>query len=146
MTIGRDITAANSVLMLSISGLFDSPQQLQGFSADDVFDTEATDAAETMMGVDGKLSAGYVPVPVNWSITLMADSDSNILFEQWYEAEKTARTKYWANATVLLPAIGRKWTMTNGVLMSLPQIPVAKKVLQPRKFGIRWESISPAAS
>lgn len=143
---GRDITNANSVLMLSVTGLYSSPQQLQGYAADDVFDTEVIDAAETMMGIDGKLSAGFVFVPVDWSITLMADSDSNDIFDNWYAAMKAAKAPYFANATVLLPSVGKKWAMSNGVLSKYPPMPNGKKVLQPRKFTIRWEDISPAAA
>lgn len=140
----RDITNANSVLMLGISGLYDTPQQLQGYSADDVFEATAVDSAETQMGVDGKMSAGFVFVPIEWSVTLMADSDSNDIFDQWYEAKKAAKAPYFSNATVLLPSINRKWAMSNGVLVSYTPMPPGKKVLMPRKFGIRWESISPA--
>lgn len=139
-----DITSANSVLMLSIGGLYPTPQQLQGFSADDVFDAEAVDSAETQMGVDGNMSAGFIFVPINWNITLQADSLSNDIFDNWYSAQQAARAPYWASATVVLPSIGRKWAMTNGVMVSYPPMPAGKKVLQPRKFGIRWERISPS--
>jgi hypothetical protein len=141
-----DITAANAVLTLSIAGLYPSPQHLQGFSADDVFDTESIDTAETQMGVDGKLSAGFVYVPVDWSITLMADSASNDIFDNWFSSQQAARAPYFATASVTLPSVGKKWAMTNGVLVKFPPMPNAKKVLQPRKFTIRFESISPAAA
>ena len=51
----KTLTAANSVILLTIPSLFPVAQQLQGFSAEDVFDTDQLDTAETMMGVDGKL-------------------------------------------------------------------------------------------
>lgn len=139
-----DITSANSVLMLSIGGLYPTPQLLQGYSADDVFDAEAVDSAETQMGVDGNMSAGFIFVPINWNVTLQADSLSNDIFDNWYAAQQAARAPYWASATVVLPSIGRKWAMTNGVMVSYMPMPAGKKVLQPRKFGIRWERISPA--
>ena len=37
------ITASNSVYMLSVAGLYASPQQLAGYSTDAAFDTEATE-------------------------------------------------------------------------------------------------------
>jgi hypothetical protein len=146
MALGRDITSANSILTLSIENLYTTPQQIQGFSAEDVFDAEPVDNGETQMGVDGKLSAGFIYAPIDWSITLMADSDSNDIFDNWYQAEVAAVSKYFSQATVLLPAIGKKWAMSNGVMVKFPPMPNAKKVLQPRKFTIRWERISAAAA
>ena len=141
----RNITAANAELFLGVADLFAIPQQIQGFSADDVFDTEAIDSAEVLMVVDGVMSAGFIFVPVKMSITLQADSASNSLFDEWFAAEQTAKQKFFANATVKLVSIGTKWSMTNGVLTSFPPMPNGKKVLQPRKFGITWERISPAS-
>lgn len=142
----RDLTNANSVIMLSVQGLYAAPQQLQGYAADDVFETESVDSAETMMGIDGKLSAGFVFVPVDWSMTLQANSDSNDIFDNWYQAQKAAKAPYFANATVFLPSIGKKWAMSNGVLTKFPPMPNGKKILQARKFTIRWEDVSPAAA
>jgi hypothetical protein len=138
-----DITAANSVYILSIAGLF-PPIQLQGFAAEDVFDTEILATAEVLMGVDGVMSAGFVFVPTKQTITLQADSASVVIFEQWQEAQKTIKGIYSATGLVTLPAIGRKYALTNGVLTSMPQISDVKKVLQPRKFGITWQDVSPA--
>lgn len=140
----KTITAANAVFMLSITGLFDAPVQLQGFSADDVFDTEAIERAEILMGVDGRMSAGFVYTPTKQGITLQADSDSNDIFETWNANNAPPNDLFFANGSVVLPAIGKAYTMSKGVLMSYPSMPDAKKVLQPRKYGITWEKIEPA--
>lgn len=139
-----NITSANSVLMLAIAGLYDTPQQLQGFSADDIFEAESVDTKETSMGVDGVFSAGWVPKEIPWSVTLQADSPSNDLFDQWYSAEQAIRNPMWASATVWLPSIGRKWAMSKGVLVSYTPMPAGKKILQPRKFTIHWGQLQPA--
>lgn len=138
------ITSANSILLISIAGLYDIPQQLQGFAADDVFDTEAIEPAETMMGVDGRLSAGWVPTAIKQNISLQADSDSIRIFENWVTAQKTAREVYEATGQVQLPSVRRKYAMVRGFLTSIPLTPAAKKVLQPRRFQITWESITSA--
>lgn len=140
----KTLTAANSVFMLSITGLYVTPQRLQGYSADAAFDTDAIEPAEVMMGVDGKMSAGYVPVVTPQTITLQADSASNTLFDTWAAAQKAAREILYANATIALPSLGRKYTMTKGVLTSYPAIAGVRKVLQPRAFRITWEDVSPA--
>jgi hypothetical protein len=137
------ITSTNAVYLLTILRLFPVPQQVQGFSADDIFDTGDVAPAEVMMGLDGKLSGGFVPVPIVQGITLMADSPSNTLFEAWYTAQQAARELYFANAVIQLPAVGTSYVLTNGVLTGYKPSADAKKVLQPRKFSITWESCVP---
>lgn len=135
------ITSVNAVYALMITKLIPAPIQLQGFAADDIFDTEALEVGEVLMGVDGFLSAGYVKHPIKQSITLQADSPSMKIFEAWYAGEKALGDKYFAQATVVLPAIKTIYTLTNGVLVMYAPIPDAKKVLQPRKFSLVWESV-----
>ena len=53
------ITSANAVLTMSISGLFNAPFQLQGFSGEDIYTSGPLAAVETIMGLDGKLSGGF---------------------------------------------------------------------------------------
>ncbi|GJD63752.1 phage tail fiber protein [Methylobacterium frigidaeris] len=138
------ITSANAVLMLGVNNVFSSPQQIQGFATDDAFDTEVQEIGETMMGVDGFLSGGFVYTPVSMGITLMADSPSTNFFDAWANAERVIRDKYTAFGTIFLQGTGRKYAMTKGFLISAPVLPDAKKVLQPRKFTIRWERVLPA--
>ncbi len=139
-----NITAANAIVMLGVTKLFNIPVQMQGFSADDVFSTEAIDTAEISMGIDGKLSSGFVFVPVKWSLTLQADSASNQFFDALYAAEKVAREKFLVQGTVTLSSIATIFAMNNGVMTSYPPVPDAKKVLQPRRYQITWESVSPS--
>ena len=140
------ITSANAQYLLAIGGLFPIPQGLQGFSAEDVFATEAIDTAEILMGVDGKMSAGFIFVPIKQTVTLQADSASNAIFDAWFTAEQVAKEKFFANGVVLLTSVGSKWTLSNGVLSSYSPLPDAKKVLQPRKYQITWNSVSPAVA
>jgi hypothetical protein len=134
------ITGANSTFTLSISSLFTIPQQLQGYATDDSFATEPLQSAEVMMGVDGLLSGGFVYVEVKQSITLQADSPSAPIFDQWYYAQQQIQDVYVASGIITLPSVGLKYTMTKGFLTSYPPLPDVKKLLQPRKFGITWQS------
>lgn len=138
------ITGANAVIMLSITGLFPVPQQLQGFAADDVFDTNTLASAEVLMGVDRKLSGGFVAVPVEQNYSLQADSQSIFIFDQWWAAQQQEGEVFPANGVVLLTAVQKKWIMTRGFLTSYKPIPDTKKLLQPQKFAITWESLLPA--
>lgn len=135
------ITSANAVIYLSITGLFPVPQQLQGFAADDITDLGDMASAETSMGVDGKLSAGFVHVPVPQGIMLQADSASNGLFDAWFAAQQAAGEVYFANGIIRYPSVKRTYTLTNGVLTSFKPAADAKKMLQPRKYSITWESV-----
>ena len=90
------ITAANTIFTIGVASLFPTQQQIQGYSADDVTDGEAQEMGDTMMGVDGVLTGGYVNVPFVQTINLMADSPSNDLFDQWAAAENLIQDKYVA--------------------------------------------------
>lgn len=142
MTI-RTITAANSIFMLTIGALFSAPQQLAGFMADDVFDTDDVDISETVMGVDGNLSVGYIPNPVEQTIYLMPDSPSTDIFDAWYAAQLAAREAVIATATVYLPGPQKKYACTKGVLKRLKPIPSVKKVVQGQPYRITWQSVLP---
>lgn len=139
----KTITSANSQYILAIPLLFPAPQQLQGYAADAAFDTAEVDEAEVVMGVDGRMSAGFVPFITPQVIHLQADSPSIALFESWLAAEKAIMEKYYASGIIVLPSVQRKYVCTNGVLRAVSQVPSAKKVLQPRDFTINWEDISP---
>ena len=138
------ITSANAIYTISVSTLFPAPIQLQGFSADDIFTTGALASAETIMGLDGVLSGGFVFVPVTQNITLQADSASNTIFDQWWATQQLNKEVLTANGIIVLPAINTKWALTKGFLTSFPPVPDAAKTLRPRRFGITWNLVSPA--
>lgn len=135
------LTVANSVYMLVIVDLFPIPQQLQGYSADDVFSTEAVDSVETVMGIDGQLSAGWMPTPKRQTIVLQADSVSSLMFDSWQATQEAERDALVANAFISLPSLGRIYTCKKGFLTSYMPMPDARKILQARRFQITWESI-----
>ena len=135
------ITSANAVIMFSIPNLYNTPQQLQGFAADDIFDTEIMDAVETLMGVDGILSGGKVFAPVSQGYALQADSPSISIFDTWWGQMQVLNDVYTANATVTFPGLQTKYALTKGFLTKYPPIPDAKKILQPRKFSVMWQGV-----
>lgn len=136
-----NITSANSVLALGVIGLFPVPQQLQGFSADDSYSVDAVDITESMIGVDGHKSAGYIPQIKVMNVTLQADSASNTFFEAIYAAQEAAKNIYILTGIATQSSVGRIYTFTNGTLKNYTPLADGKKVLQPRKFTIEWESI-----
>lgn len=136
------ITSANSVFTLVIAGLFPAPVQLQGYASDKAFTTEAIDLAEVQMGVDGRMTAGFVPNPVKQTITLQADSPSKDIFAALIQATKTAREIFYISGSISLPSTGESFTLTRGILTNAKQIPDAQKVLQPVDYVLTWESVN----
>jgi hypothetical protein len=136
------LTSANAVLMIGVASLYNVPVQIQGFSVDDAFASEDLEMAETLMGIDGKLSGGWIPYVVPLEITLQADSTSNLIFDAIIQAEAIARDKYIINAGITIPSIGFVYAFTNGFLKKSSVMPQAKKILQPRKFQLDFQNIS----
>ena len=135
------ITSANSEFTLVVAGLFPAPVQLRGYASDKAFTTEAVDLAEVQMGVDGRMTAGFVPNPVKQTITLQADSPSKDIFTAVIQAMKTAREVFYISGSIALPSTGESFTLTRGILTNAKQIPDAQKVLQPVDYVITWERI-----
>lgn len=136
------ITSANSVFTIVVPGLFPAPVQLRGYASDKAFTTEAVDLAEVQMGVDGRMTAGFVPNPVKQTITLQADSPSKDIFTAMIQAMKTAREVFYISGTIALPSTGESFTLTRGILTQAKQIPDAQKVLQPMDYVVTWESVN----
>jgi hypothetical protein len=137
----KTITAANSVYLLSIGGIYPVAQKLEGYAADAAFMFDSVTSAETVQGVDGKMSAGWVPFLTVQTISIMPDSPSLSMFETWQAASKAAREIFYADATIVLPSIGRKYVLTKGVLSVSKVAPDVKKVLSAMEFKITWESV-----
>jgi len=139
-----DITSSNAVFMLSIATIFPVPQKLTKFAADAMFATDDVEPAEVGKGADGNMYAGYTPYNTPQTITIMPDSPQLTMFEQWLAAMKTNSTIYAANATIRIPSIGKKYTLTTGVLSRIRAIPNAQKVLQAMEYQITWDQVDPA--
>lgn len=139
------ITSANIVFALLVPDVFPVPQILEGFAVDDAFMTDNVDSAEVQMGVDGHLSAGFTPFPVKMTLALQANSPSILVFDTWFNAMKSAKEVFRADATILVSSTRKIYTCVNGYLTGGKMLADAKKVLQPVQYTITWERINPAA-
>jgi hypothetical protein len=138
------LTAANVSITLTQTTLFPgAPQQLQGFGVDDVFDVDQIRLVETLMGVDGVLSAGFVFTAVAQRITLQADSASNAFFDTIGTQQYGAIDAYPINGEARLPGLQTRYVMTNGYLTGWKPAPDVKKIVQPRHYEITWAKIIP---
>lgn len=140
----RTITSANSVLSLSAPDINPVPVNIQGYAADEAFDNEQVDAAETVMGVDGRMSAGFTPFITKMPITLQADSPSVEFFDQILGAMEASTEVVFLQGSLILPSVGKGYNLVNGVLTRAKQFAGAKKILQPQSYEINWESVQPA--
>ena len=92
MTLSMDITSANATVALSVNGLF--AVNLQQFSADSSFTSDTIQTAETRMGVDGKMVAGYTPAIKTVTINLEASSPSMTFLNLLRQAQETNQKPY----------------------------------------------------
>jgi len=138
------ITSANAVLTLSQPILFPTPVQIQGFAVDDIYDMDEVKSVETLMGVDGVLSAGFVFRERVQHIMLQADSASNDFFDTVNMQQEAALDVYQLSGQIQLPGIATKFNQIKGFLTGYKPMPDAKRTLTPRRYEITWEKVFPA--
>lgn len=135
------ITAADSTYVVSSADFALPATVLEGFAADAAFATDNVETAQTVLGVDGKLSAGWVPRSYSQTITLAADSPSRTVFDLISAAQDAARTVYRLNGVITMPGNKYSYNMSRGVLKNYSAMPNAQKTLQPMTFVIEWEKV-----
>ena len=141
------ITSANSKLTFTVrsaAGIVVGPFTLQGYASDDAFATDPVESAVALMGVDGKMSAGFTPYLTPQTIILQADSVSIPLMETWLGAQNVLRDVLFADGALALPGLQKSYALIKGVLTRITPIPPAKRVLQPVTYEITWETVQPA--
>lgn len=141
--VDRTITSADSTFVISSADFALAATVLEGYAADAAFAMDNSDTAETSLGVDGKLSAGWVPRTYNQTITLQADSPSRDVFDALVTGQDAGRTIYRLNGVITLPGNQRSYSLSRGVLKNYTAMPAAQRVLQPMTFVIEWESVLP---
>lgn len=137
------LTVANSAIALTTEALFTSAQSLQGYAADDAFESDTVENGEFSMGIDGQLSAGFVFNAVGFTLTFQADSPSLDLFEQIYGYEQANRTKLRQDLSVSLPSKGRRYDYSQGYMVSY-KAPAGKKILQPGVVVFTFKRMTPS--
>lgn len=137
-------TSADAKFFLTASGIFPAPIQLQGFQPDNMWNSDAVDNAETQIGADGKMSAGWVPSIKVYTIFLQAGSTSQDVFDLIYATETTQRAKLSLGGILLLPSQNKAYSFNKGVLKNMQILPNAAKIVQGRSYVTHWESITVA--
>lgn len=136
-----DITSANAILVLSAPDALAVATPIQGFATEDIFTLARVVPVETMMGVDGNLSAGFVYAEKKLEITLMAGSPSNDWFDAIAAIQEANLQAVVIQGVITLPSLGKSYSLINGFLTGWPPIADGRRILQPRRFETTWEGI-----
>ena len=135
-----DITSANAVVALSVENLFSV--NLENFSADSSFTTDTVQAAETRMGVDGHMAAGFTPAIKTITINLEAGSPSTEYMQLLRQVQEVNMKPYKVNMVISIPSIGKRYTFSDGVLQSYKDLPDGQNVLSPTQWVFHFEGMS----
>lgn len=143
----RSITSANSTFSLSCPAVYPTAQPISGYAADDAFTFAKVKPAEAIMGVDAILSFGYTPYPVPLSFMLQANSLSNDVMDTIRQAMDAALEAFVLNATIALPATGKRYTFQNGTFTDSEPGPAAKRLLSAQGYELTFSKliVSPIA-
>jgi hypothetical protein len=137
----RTITSADSTFVISSADFALAATIIEGYAADAAFAMDNVDTAETSLGVDGKLSGGWVPRAYPQTITLQPDSPSRPLFDGLVTAQDAARTIFRLNAVITLPGNQYSHSLSRGILKNITPMATAHKILQPMTYQILWEKV-----
>lgn len=144
--VATSITGSTGVSALgTLSGILGVPQALEGWAADTAFSIDQQETAVVLQGIDGKAHFGWVPFLVPFSINLMPDSDSQDYLENIATAQRLMRETLMITGVLIIPAISRKISLTNGALTRYSPIPTHGRTMQAQSTQITFESMTPAA-
>ena len=138
----NNITSANATAYMVVKDLYPTGFALNNFSTDQAVDQGEDTIAETRMGVDGYMAAGYVPSIKAVTITFEATSPSVEYLNNLYLASQKNRRTYEVTLVVKVPAVNTTYTYSGGVLKTGKLLPGLKKVLDPVSYGFDFEKVS----
>ncbi|GBR71004.1 phage tail fiber protein [Gluconobacter kanchanaburiensis] len=138
------ITSADAIFTLTISDLFNAPITLENWGSDRAWEQEAVEMAEAQMSIDGKLNRGWIPRAVNQTMNFSAASGSIPYMEAIITEQQLTRTILTLGGELTLKSTGRKYTFTNGCMMTGSVAPNGGTVLEARTFTFQWEKVFPA--
>ncbi len=88
---------------------------------------------------------GYLtPYATVQTYMFQADSPSLEFWDTILEAQKAQNETLELYGTLIIQGIDRKYALVKGFITSATPAPTSKKVLQPRKFVVTWQSVTPA--
>lgn len=138
-----NITSANATAIMVIDTLFPVGFALEAFATDQSISMGEDTVAETRMGVDGKMAAGFVPSIKTVTISFEEHSPSMAYLEALYNAMEANKKIYDVTLIVTVPSVSRVYTFTGGVLKTAKPFADHKKVLDPVNWTFDFEKMIP---
>lgn len=138
----NNITSANATAYMVVKDLYPSGFALNNFATDQAVDEGEDTIAETRMGVDGYMAAGYVPSIKNVTITFEAASPSVPYINNLYLASQKNRRTYEVTLVVTVPSVNKTYTYSYGVLKTAKALPALKTTLDPVTYSFDFEKKS----
>lgn len=138
----RNITSANAKLICVVEGLYPAGFEVQQFASDQSFSQSDVAIAETRMGVDGIMVAGYTPAIKTVQLTLEASSPSYNYLAMYWRAVEQQRNPIWCTLVATIPSISQVYTWTHGVLKQGTIVPAGKKILDPTSWTFDFELLT----
>ena len=145
MAYDADITSANATLVLTVDELYPAGIQLQQFSTDQAASMDNVQVAETRMGVDGRMAAGFTPAIHPVTITLEACSPSYDSMVLLWQTMYKQRKPFECTLVARVPSIGVTYTWSVGVLYSGTPLPSLRRVLDPTSWTFHFEKFEAAS-
>lgn len=141
-----DITSANCSLFLTVDELYPGGIELQMFATDQSFSQGEAQIAETRMGVDGRMVAGFTPNIKVVTIMLESASPSYEALATIARACETNRKPYPCTLVARAPALGFEWTWSKGVLKTGTTVPPAQKVFGATTWVFDFETLDTSST
>lgn len=138
----NNITSANATAYMTVKDLYPAGFALNNFATDQAIDEDEDTIAETRMGVDGYMAAGYTPSIKAVTITFEAASPSVQFLNNLYLASQKNRRTYEVTLVITVPATGKVYTYSYGVMKTAKPLPALKTVLDPVSYGFDFEKRS----
>lgn len=139
-----DITSANSTLIITVSALAIASVAMEGYAVDNAWTLDDAETAVAQVGVDGKMTAGWVPRLNPLTLSFAPNSPSVATLSTIINAQDTQKTIYTLQGVLSCPSVGKSWTLSNGVLTRGKMIPDGSRILGPQSFQMTFEAVRPA--
>lgn len=139
MVTAQHLTGASAIVTLVVDELYPSGVVIEGFNEDDLMQLDNLTRTEYNMGVDGKLSAGFVYYPIELTLGVMPNHSGYKIFENVAQVQQTLVAPLALSMTIALPGIKRKYTLPNGYVTEFAVMPSVNRLIQPATVGLVFE-------
>ena len=110
------ITSANAIVQVRCAGIFDTWVNAEGAQSDAFLSFGDVTTAQTEIGIDGKLSFGWIPHKTTGTISLMANSPSIKVFETIYNDFLNNREVRLVELRVTYPSVKRMQSLSGTII------------------------------